>query len=294
MEEGADLTATVDNGRTALQLAEQHTRGVMRLLQVKEQMPPVQSGTLVQDNGTLAAVRAVVNAGGGDSGAMALNAAAEDGAIGVAQALLNAGVPVDAQGDGDEPTALMFACQRSHVAMIELLLSCGADVNLTMKSGWSALSLTCDALEAEDVKRDNASPVYIIRMLLAAGAFVNAPVSDGWTPFMLSCAHGNAAAAQELFEANAIVDARADSGESALTAACRNGCLEIAKFLITCGADTNAMSKDGATPLLLAKQCGTRMDEVVNMLIGQELQESGTVTQQEPNRWRQVAFNLPD
>ena len=52
----------------------------------------------------------------------------ESGAIGVAEALLQAGVPVDVCDD-NQASALRLASERGHAAMVELLVSWGAEAS---------------------------------------------------------------------------------------------------------------------------------------------------------------------
>lgn len=74
-----------------------------------------------RDTGALAAVRAVVDVGGADSAARALRAAAENGAVGVAEALLHVGVDVNAPDDDDGACALMLAAKHGRGLMVELV-----------------------------------------------------------------------------------------------------------------------------------------------------------------------------
>ena len=57
-----------------------------------------------------------------------LHAAAREGDVAAARALIEGGVPVDA-GDRYDNTGLMMASDRGHVEMVRYLLEAGADVN---------------------------------------------------------------------------------------------------------------------------------------------------------------------
>ena len=261
---GADLSAVTRDGRSALELAEGHGLGVLRMLRGEESRaeeerwhPPSDEG------GALAAVRAVVATGGADGAAKALRAAAESGAVGVVESLLQVGVPVNAADEDDLSSPLMLACRGGRRPVVQVLLRWGADADATMRDGWSALSLMCAAAgEGGSEMRDER--VEIIRMLLKAGASVDmATAKDGWTSLMLASAHGDVGIARALIDAGASVHARAHSGETALTSACRNGRVEMAWALLGEDADIRVTTNDRKTPLQLARSCGPKMEGVV-------------------------------
>lgn len=80
----------------------------------------------------------------------ALVEAAERGAYEAAVALLENGASVNSCRDEAEQTALMVAVQKNKVEIINLLMSCGAGVNVTDANGNTALTY-CAESDAADV-----------------------------------------------------------------------------------------------------------------------------------------------
>jgi ankyrin repeat protein len=72
----------------------------------------------------------------------------------------------------DNETALHDAASLGHCAVIELLLSAGADVNVRSASGWTPLMRAC-----------NTGKLAAARLLLAAGADTDARNDEGYTAY---------------------------------------------------------------------------------------------------------------
>jgi len=106
-------------------------------------------------------------------------------------------------------TPLGFAVFFSQPQTVELLLDCGADVNLPSRESMQVTPLASAAAAA-------AQQTEIARVLIANGANVNARAASGHVP---------------LHEASA------------------NGNVELVKLLLENGADVNAKTDDGKTPL---------------------------------------------
>ena len=161
----------------------------------------------------------------------------------------------------------MVACRNGHAPMAELLLRRGAETNSVMKDGWTALTLTCEAIEddkdANRAAHARSERLRIVNALLSAGAVAEAAVDDGWTPLMLACANGEDAIAHTLLQAGAPINAQALTGETALTAACRNGRAGVARLLIYWGADVDMKAKDGQSAVELALHYKSEMTEVL-------------------------------
>jgi len=128
LDAGADIDAVRQDGRTAYALAV-----VSGQAAVAELLAARGADT------RLSAIDAVVAGQGGEvpresalspENARLLTHLAESGNLAKVEALLKAGVPVDARGDGGI-TALHYACWRGNASMIKLLLGYGAPLDPT-------------------------------------------------------------------------------------------------------------------------------------------------------------------
>jgi cytohesin len=153
-------------------------------------------------------------------------------------------------------TALHCAVCGGHKAIVEFLLSKGADVNAKTTNGWTPLRFawTVDmaafliangadvriAGELGDTslhqavnRNDHTGDKALIELLLKHGADVNATSVgwEGWTPFHV---------------------------------ACRYSAQDIVELLLAHGADVNAKTDKGITPLSLAKESGRQ--QIVELL----------------------------
>ena len=148
-------------------------------------------------------------------------------------------------GAGKGATPLFIACSY-YEEMAKLLISKGADVNITTYSGDSPLMAAC--FLSED----------IVKLLLSKGADINAKNKDE-TGVFTYCIMGimqgrvSTALAERLLSEGANVDEAPTSGEVAgytpLIMAAYNQQYDLVKFLIAKGADVNAKAKDGSTAL---------------------------------------------
>ena len=117
--------------------------------------------------------------------------ASTEGYIKIVQALLEAGVDVNARIP-DGKTALMLASQKGHAGVVQALLEAGADVNKLGPNSGTALMI---ASEKGHIK--------ILKALIQAGADLNARSTDGWTALMLASKAGHVEIAKALIEAGA-------------------------------------------------------------------------------------------
>ena len=174
-------------------------------------------------------------------------------------------------------TALVYATDRSHPAVVEALLHAGADPNIAENDGWSPLMFAA-------VKGDLQS----CRLLIQVGADLEHVSKNDWTPLKAAqrgknpdagaFMEGEIAKSKELkvdnvglgrdflqavkdsdmFRAREMLDRGIDpnalspNGWTGVTYASANGNVEMIRLLIGYGTDINKADKDGWTPLMFA------------------------------------------
>jgi ankyrin repeat protein len=89
--------------------------------------------------------------------------------------LLNAGANVDAEDPQDGKTALMIACEKGYIEIVDCLIQQEAYVNLKDRKQRSPI---LHALEA------NAENPDVVMQLIKKGAEVNVTSLDGWSPLL--------------------------------------------------------------------------------------------------------------
>jgi len=176
----------------------------------------------------------LINAYGRDAITL-LGKAATQGQVKVVNYLLDQGAEIDA---GFPP--LYQAAGAGNRAMVELLLSRGADVNRGAEYGMTAL---CRAVQE--------GYISIIELLLAHKADLDVCDSrNGRTPLLMAVENGREKCLPLLLAAGAKVDVENKQGRTPLSLAVENGSLEIIKTLLAAKADANGGHKDA--PLLTA------------------------------------------
>ena len=167
-------------------------------------------------------------------GTTALHWAVEYDDLAIVDLLLSSGADATA-ANRYGVTPLAPACTNGNAAMIERLLDAGADPNTPLRGGETPLMTASRTGSAE-----------AIRVLLAHGADVHAREERrGQTALMWAASHNNAAAIQVLVEAGADISARATGPKVVPT---RTGYR----------ARRNRQRVDAATPLLFAVRQGNR------------------------------------
>jgi ankyrin repeat protein len=176
-----------------------------------------------------------------------LNAVMEYGSSSgvITKALIAAGANVD-DVNGDGQTPLILAAQRNNLEVINLLLEAHASINLSDKTGQTALMY---------VRPDGIGPSSeVVKALLAAGSAVNDTDEIGQTPLMIAAGKEyNLPIVQSLLatDAKASINARDRSGMTALMhAACYAP--DMVEPLLAAGANVNDAETNGRTPLMCA------------------------------------------
>jgi len=91
--------------------------------------------------------------------------------------ILNAGAMIDATDDGDGKTALMIACEKGYIEIVDSLLKADATVNFRDSKYKTPLYYAILG------KRENTD---IVQLLLSKGAEVNFKSVEGHTPLIMS------------------------------------------------------------------------------------------------------------
>jgi ankyrin repeat protein len=159
--------------------------------------------------------------------------------------------------DQQTGTPLHNAAEAGQKAVVEFLLSKGADVNAE-----SQVDLSTPLHEVAN----GSGNKEIAELLIAKGAKVNAKRKrDGATPLHEAASRGNADIVKVLLSHGAVVDAKANGGQTPLYFAVVDGHRDIVELLIAKGADVNIKVGEVNTPLLEAAV--NHYANVVNLLI---------------------------
>ncbi|KAJ6530005.1 ankyrin repeat-containing domain protein [Mycena vulgaris] len=170
----------------------------------------------------------------------------------IAKDLLQRGLPSDI---GD---ALQTACYCGHMPMVGLLLSHGADPNL---SGEYCEEYLGTALQAAAFQGHDA----VVQRLLDHGAEINACRGRFGTALQAAAHEGHEAVVRFLLDRGADVNTLGGSFETALQAAAAEGRMAIVELLILRGADVNILGGSGGSALQAASFSGH--EAVVELLI---------------------------
>lgn len=233
-------------------------------------------------------------------GETALHLVTRAGNIEAARLLLQAGAKVDPREKLGEQTPLMWAVARRHPAMVEFLLSQGADVNARSAIRDYQRVATAES-RAKSLDRGGMTPLlYAARencrecvdILIKHGVDVNLPDPSRVVPLVIAMINGNLDIAKRLIEAGADVHQWDIYGQSPLHVAVAGGGArssnpldadfpqkatsnEILQMIIERGANPNQQTYfrpavrggggRGTTPFLVA--VGTGNIELVKQLI---------------------------
>ena len=168
-------------------------------------------------------------------GMTALQMVARTGNVKAAQLLLDAGATIDARENWGGQTALMWASARRHPAMMQFLISKGADVN------------------ARSTVRDYQ------RHIQAEGRPKSLD-SGGLTPLLYAARENCLACVEVLLKSGADINLPDPDGVSPLLVAILNANWDLAERLIVAGADVNQWDIFGETPLFTAVNLRSRLD----------------------------------
>ncbi len=165
-------------------------------------------------------------------GETALMTVARTGVVEAAKVLLDHGAKVDAREEWHGQTALMWAVDEQHPAMMKELIAHGADVNAVSNINKWERQVTSEP-------RDKWLPL------------------GGLTPLLFAARQGCVECEQVLLDAGAKINTADPDGISPVLIAIINGHYDAAAFLINKGADPNLADDTGRTALFSAVDFNT-------------------------------------
>jgi uncharacterized protein len=154
-------------------------------------------------------------------------------------------------------TPLLTAISFSDTRLVEFMLRQGADPNVEVDDGYTAL-LT--AIESED-----SASAPIVSQLMADGADIHRTGINGWTPLHMAAARGYLEKAHLLIDAGARVNERKviDAGETPLMEAAHQGHPAMVRLLLDHGADPSMRDTiNGRTSLEMARYAAKGVDQI--------------------------------
>ena len=178
--------------------------------------------------------------GANNIGASALFCASRAGHVAVVQLLLTFGASVDlAKPNG--ATSLYIASYNNHIEVVTVLLDGGASVDLAADGGWTPL-------HAASMKNN----IEVVTVLVDAGASVDLAADDGRTPLYVASYYNHIGVVTLLIDAGASVDLAQDDGRNPLFIASMKNNIEVVTLLIDRGASVDLAADGGGTPLYVA------------------------------------------
>ena len=165
--------------------------------------------------------------------------AAQAGYVAKIESLLAANPELIKSTDsGMGATALQWAAIYGRKQAVAVLLSYGADVDVTEKHGGTAMHWAAHYEDAE-----------VIDWLLDKGAEINHKNQMGRTPLHVAARRGCLNVIQKLIERGADIQAKTQNGDTALHIAARNGHQDAVELLIAKGVSKAVKNDQGSTYL---------------------------------------------
>jgi RNA polymerase sigma factor (sigma-70 family) len=135
-------------------------------------------------------------------------------------------------------TALHEAAGKGHVAIADLLIDYGANVDARTRSSMTPMHNAILGHRTD-----------VVKLLVARGANVNAALASGLTPLHQAAMKGFTDIAEILLNTGAQVNAQSPAGRTPLHWAAINGHGEIVRLLLEKGANADLQDELGRTPL---------------------------------------------
>jgi ankyrin repeat protein len=153
-------------------------------------------------------------------------------------------------------TPLFKASTNGHLAVVQFLLSRGAQADTPKNNGVTALFMASQNGHAD-----------VVQELIQAGSLVSSTRrSDGAFPLSVASQHGHENVARVLIQHGADVETKTLDGTSSLFVAASRGHIGVFRHLLDHGAEAKSLpALNGSTPLLGAAQHGH--DDIVKLLL---------------------------
>ncbi|KAJ7635483.1 ankyrin repeat-containing domain protein [Mycena polygramma] len=178
----------------------------------------------------------------GDGGKYtALQAASKLRNIALVELLLARGADINAEGG----VALQEACSTDNLAVVELLLERGADPNMQDGEYGTALQAA-----------SNSGHVAVVELLLARGADINIQDGEYGTALQAASNSGHVAVVELLLARGADINIQDGEYGTALQAASNSGHVAVVELLLARGADINIQDGEYGTALQAASYQG--------------------------------------
>ncbi|MHC2066856.1 ankyrin repeat domain-containing protein [Bremerella sp. T1] len=124
---------------------------------------------------------------------------------------------------GNGNTLLCLAAHDGQLALVELLIDAGANINANSELG---TPLYCGVWSSQG---------EIVDRLIQEGANLNSHCDNGWTPLHLACRNGYEKIAESLIRAGAKINAKDSSGRTPLDEAAQQEYAEVARLVVAHG-----------------------------------------------------------
>ncbi|QIW98450.1 hypothetical protein AMS68_003968 [Peltaster fructicola] len=149
--------------------------------------------------------------------------------------LLSRGANVDAQTSTGESALHRAVSKPQHLDIVHALLACGADVNLSDRTGKTSLMVASES-----------GCLAISQELLKHGAYVNSVDLDGSTPLLYATMKDHEDIIQLLLDAGADPNAINKYGQSALLVASLNGYRSVSRLQVRAGEQPKVESNSSS------------------------------------------------
>ncbi|XP_034387114.1 ankyrin repeat domain-containing protein 24 [Cyclopterus lumpus] len=156
--------------------------------------------------------------------------------------------------DAEGKSAFHLCASRGRLDCLEVVISHGADVNVTDGAGFSALHLAAKSGQSECLKR-----------LLQERLAVDCTDNIGRTPLHHAAVSGCLSCCETLWDFKASLDVQDGDGATPLILAAQMSRVELCVFLLGRGANANIQDNQGRSALMLA--CESDGDETVEALL---------------------------
>ncbi|KAF3903899.1 Ankyrin-3 [Dactylellina cionopaga] len=155
--------------------------------------------------------------------------------------------------DKDGKTALHIASEKGHNQLVELLLGCGAAMDIQ------------DSMEQTPLHLAAQNGHIAVATQLMEYTELELEDKNGLTPLLLAIKSGHTDMVGELLGAGSKLESRSGSGRTPLMWAAEGGHRDVVQLLVNKGANVMSADSDGQTPLLVAAEKGH--NQVVEILL---------------------------